>query len=45
MLFVEFITKGNAMELIVLLLIVLAINVVGVRWGVDSRDGNDWCAG
>jgi len=31
------------MELIALLAAVLAVNAIVRRWGVDSRDGRDWC--
>jgi hypothetical protein len=30
------------MELFALFAVVMAVNVVVHRWGVDSRDGSDW---
>jgi hypothetical protein len=39
----EIITKGNPpMELIGLLAVIIALNAVARRWGVDSRDNCDW---
>jgi hypothetical protein len=35
--------KRSTMELIALLAAVVAINAIVRRWGVDSRDGCDWC--
>jgi hypothetical protein len=32
------------MELFAILGLVLAINAIARRWGVDSRDGCDWGA-
>jgi len=36
--------KRSTMDLIALLAAVVAINAIVRRWGVDSRDGCDWCA-
>jgi hypothetical protein len=35
--------KRSTMELIALLAAVVAVNAIARRWGVDSRDGRDWC--
>lgn len=31
------------MELLIVVGLVLVLNAVARRWGVDSRDGCDWC--
>ena len=39
----EIIVKGNPpMELVALLAVLVALNAIARRWGVDSRDGCDW---